>query len=112
MNNAQVVSSKAVSNASKSFAFIVLNPSGYGAKQSGWNLSCPVAVNVASVLPWNDDSSVTIVFLLEPPFNCPYFLASFIAASFASAPEFAKYPFSKPVAFNKLFANSKPWSEK
>ena len=83
IKRAAVVSSKAFLSESKSLAFIVLKPSGYGAKESGWNLSCPVAVRVASVLPWNDHSRVTIVFLFEPPLSCPYFLASLIAASFA-----------------------------
>ena len=81
-----MLESKASFRPSKSLALIVLKPTGYGAKLAGWNFSWPVAFIVARVRPWKERSSVTIVFFESPPVSWPYLRASFIAASFASAP--------------------------
>ena len=60
-----------------------LKPDGSGANPF-LTLSCPVAVNVARVLPWNEP----FVVIISP---LPVYLrASFIAPSFASAPLLAK----------------------
>ena len=51
----------------------------------------------AIVLPWNEFSRVIILYPSFPFFVNPYFLAVFIAASFASAPEFPKNTFDIPL---------------
>ncbi len=82
----------AASRADRSLKGTYLKPSGRGAKPI-WNFSCAVAVIVASVRPWKE-SFIVISSYLPPSFSWPYFRASLIAASLASAPLLQKKTFS------------------
>ena len=66
-----------------------MNPGRSGSNPC-WYFSCPVAVTVAMVRPWNEFFVATISKRSSDHVSRAYFRAILIAASFASAPELAK----------------------
>ena len=64
-------------------------PCGSGSKPA-WYFGCAVAVSVASVRPWKDDSKVSSSYRSLKPRSICARRASLISASLASAPELQK----------------------